>query len=807
MKLNYIIVPTLLLLLTLVFFHRIVLNPDEMVFPAPDTVNMLSSWRYLFSDAVHKYGNLPMWNNYETSGTPFLANILSAMFYPLNFLFLVFPTDVVFGIKLIIDIFIAGISIYLLARHLKLDKYSSFFSSIVFMFGGVFIGRINIGHEPAIDVIALVPLLFLLFLKTLENRSIKYGTFTGIVLGLQILAGYLQFAIYSAYLLGAYFVYDLIVSKEFKRKDLFKRFSLIGVVFFTGFLVSAFQFLPSLEFSKYSIQAGQPIDYELLTSDSSSYSVTPEYTISLLMPDFFGSRTDNTYWASDQFEESSAYFGILPLLLIPLALLFRRNRYVIFFAIVAAAALLFSYGQYTPLFKYLHKIILFLDIVRNPARFLFLFALSASLLAGFGLNYLSDLLKSGNRKYINRIVKVLLIFALLTYIVSIAFYLTRDTAIGFAETSLNNIIKGKLDSSSDRIGNYVLDYYSDNAHSIATKVYNYINLDINKILFVLLASAIALLSAIKFRIKPNYITLVLVLIVLFDLWIFGMKYIDVAPVNKVFPQNEIINFLVGEYENDQFRVLGINKTMEPRFATRNGIETLDGILPPNLKSYAEYITAIDGRTFTGDLSQPIVRTIVYPQMLDLLNVKYVLTSEKLDGSKPFTLLFSKDVVNLDIRKTLYYNQTVYVYQNDNHLPRVFVVNDFKVIPNRNEILNEIQKERFDPRNVVILEKNPEVTISGNDWNGISEAEIGYYSPNEITLSANMSEPGLIVLSEVWYPDWKAYVWKCNDEACSGRTEVEILRADYLFRSIYLDRGRYKIDIAYSNLNDMFQNLK
>ena len=806
MRLSYIIVP-LILILTLIFFHKLILNPDKIIYPAPDTVNMLSSWRFLFSEAFHTYGTLPMWNNYEASGTPFLANILSAMFYPLNVLFLILPTDNVFGIKLIIDIFIAGLSTYLLARQLKLDRYSSFFSATVFMFSGIFIGRINIGHEPAIDVIALVPLLLLLFLKTLENRSIKYGILTGIVLGLQILAGYLQFAIYSAYLLIFYFIYDLFVSKEFKRKLLLSRFSLISIVFITSLLVSAFQLLPSFEFSKYSIQAGQPISYELLTSDSSSYSMTPKYTIALLMPDFFGSRTDNTYWASDQFEESTAYLGMLPLLLIPLALLFRRDKYVIFFAIIAVVALLFSYGQYTPLFKYLHKIILFLDIVRNPARFLFLFALSASMLAGFGLNYLVNLLKTGNRKHVNRIVKILLVFTVLTYFVSIGFYLVKDSVIEFAEKSLNDIIKGKLESQSDRIGNYVLDYYSANSHSIATKAYNYISLDINKILFILLASAIVLLSAIKFNIKPNYVAIVLILIVLSDLWIFGMKYIDVAPISKVYPQNEVIDFIVGEYKNDHFRVLGINRTMEPRFATRNGIETLDGILPPNLKSYAEYITAIDGKTFTGDLSQPIVRTIEYPQMLDLLNVKYVLTSEKLDEDRPFTLLFSKNMTNLDIRKTLYYNQTVHVYQNDNYLPRVFVVNDYKVISDRNEILKEIQKDDFDPRNVVILEKNPEITVSENDWNGISEAGIGYYTPNEIVLSADMSEPGFVVLSEVWYPDWRAYVWKCDDDGCSGRTEVEILRTDYLFRSIYLGAGKYKIELVYSNLNDIFQSLK
>ncbi len=751
-----------------------------------------------------------MWNPFEASGTPFLANILSAMFFPLNILFLVLPTDHVFGIKLIIDIFIAGVSTYLLARQVKLDKYSSFFASMVFMFSGIFIGRMSIGHEPAIDVIALAPLLFLFFLKTLEKRSIKFGVLTGVVLALQILAGYLQFAIYSAYLMMFYFVFDLFFTKEFKkRKILFNKSALVAIVFIFGLLVSAFQFLPSLEFSKYSIQAGQSISYKLLTSDSSSYAMTPKYTISLLMPDFFGSRIDNTYWASDQFEESTAYFGILPLLLIPLALIFNRNKYVIFFSLIAIIALVFSYGQYTPLFKLFHKIILFLDIVRNPARFLFLFTLASSLLSGFGFNSLIKLLKKENRKHVKRIIKILIIFAVLAYIVSIGFYLGKSRAIGFAESRLYNIIQDKLSSSSDRIGNYVLVYYSANAHTIATKVYNYISLDINKILFTLMTTIIILLAAIRFNIKPNYVAFALIILVLFDLWMFGMKYVNVSPVDNIYPHNEITDFISQNYKNDHFRVLGINRTMEPRFSTRNGIETLDGILPPNLKSYADYITAIDNRSFTGDLAEPVVKTIVHPKMLDLLNVKYVLTTEKLDDSKPFTLLFSKDVTNLDARKNIEFNQTIYVYQNNNYLPRVFVVNDYKIIIDSKGVLDEIQSSNFSPISYVILEKTPSITITNvANSTDISQAKIDYYSPNEIIISVNMTRPGFVTMSEVWYPDWKAYATECNDNVCSPeKRQVEILKTDYLFRSIYLDVGQYKLDIVYSNLNDIFHKQK
>ena len=811
MKLNQTLIPLLLFTLTLIFFSKIILNPDEIVYPVPDIVNMISSWRIVFAKAFHTFGEFPMWNNYETAGTPFIGNILSSMFYPFNLLFLILPVDYAFGYKFIIDVSLAGIFMYLLSRGLKLDRYSSFFSAIVYMFSGVFIGRMYIGHEQAMDIIALTPLLLFLFLKSLSEKTTKYAILTGIVLGFQILAGYLQFAIYATYLLLFYFIYDLIFSKEFNKNILSKKLILFVLTFIVGFIISAPQFLPSLEFSKYGVHAGKPISYELLTSETTSYSLTPMYTITFLMPDFFGSRTDNTFWASDEFEESTAYFGILPLLLTALPIVFRREKYVIFFAVLALIALFFSYGQYNPLFPYLHKIILFLDIVRSPGRFLFLFVLSVAVLSGFGFNLLIGMVKKKNKIMVNRLVKILLVFSLLTYIVSIGFFLNKDKIINFAESRINNIVETKLATpSTDRIGNYVLDFYSKNAYNIAERTYNYINLDIIKLLFVFLATAITLFSAIKFNIKLHYISVILILIALFDLWMFGLKYIETAPLKKVYPQDEIIEFISEDNRNDRFRVLGINRTMENRFATRNSIETLDGILPPSLRIYVEYFTSIDNKTFTGDLSDTAVKKISHPKMLDLLNVKYVLSTEKLndDYNEHYTLLFHTNITKLDIRKKLEFNQTVYVYKNNNYLPRVFVVDNFKVISDVNKILAELKRDGFDPRSYIILEKSPQTIFKETDINEKSQAKIDYYSPNRITIFANMTKPGFIVLSEVWYPDWKAYVYDCLNNRCSSdKKETEIFKTDYLFRSIYLEEGQYKVEFVYSTLNSFIERLK
>ena len=62
-----------------------------------------------------------------------------------------------------------------------------------------------------------------------------------------------------------------------------------------------------------------------------------------------------------------------------------------------------------------------------------------------------------------------------------------------------------------------------------------------------------------------------------------------------------------------------------------------------------------------------------------------------------------------------------------------------------------------------------------------------YTPNEIVVHANLSNPGVLVLSEMWYPGWKAYD--------NGR-ETDVLRADYTLRGVYLDEGIHEVRFIY-----------
>jgi uncharacterized membrane protein YfhO len=111
----------------------------------------------------------------------------------------------------------------------------------------------------------------------------------------------------------------------------------------------------------------------------------------------------------------------------------------------------------------------------------------------------------------------------------------------------------------------------------------------------------------------------------------------------------------------------------------------------------------------------------------------------------------------------------------------------KVISDEEEILSELAF--FDPEKLALLEEKPAWTLDAPAF--FQEAEVTFYSPNKIVVQASLSSPGLLVLSELCYPGWRAY---------DNGQEVKIHRANYLMRSVHLEAGRHTVEFVYDPLS-------
>ncbi|HSA84321.1 MAG TPA: hypothetical protein VLF20_05575, partial [Patescibacteria group bacterium] len=72
-----------------------------------DPVRQQYPWKVLSIDSL-KSGQLPLWNPYNFAGTPLLANMQSAVFYPLNIFFFIMPYQFAWSLLIVSQPILAG---------------------------------------------------------------------------------------------------------------------------------------------------------------------------------------------------------------------------------------------------------------------------------------------------------------------------------------------------------------------------------------------------------------------------------------------------------------------------------------------------------------------------------------------------------------------------------------------------------------------------------------------------------------------------------------------------------------------------
>ena len=141
-----------------------------------DPIRQQYPWREL-SLSLEKRLEFPLWNPYNFSGTPLLANFQSAAFYPLNILFLpagrqgLLPFNIGWSILILLGPLLVGIFLYFYLDNLKLSRWACFLGALSFSFSGFFIAWMEWG---TITHTALwLPLILLSIDKITQNSKFK----------------------------------------------------------------------------------------------------------------------------------------------------------------------------------------------------------------------------------------------------------------------------------------------------------------------------------------------------------------------------------------------------------------------------------------------------------------------------------------------------------------------------------------------------------------------------------------------------------------------------------------------------------
>ncbi|HJW82972.1 MAG TPA: hypothetical protein VJ754_01590, partial [Anaerolineae bacterium] len=370
-----------------------------------------------FAVAAWRMGQPPLWNPLVGNGAPLAANLQTGAFYPLNFLYLLLPTEYAMGSTAVMHVALAGLFMFAFARALGLRSVSALIAAIAFQLSGFLISRFGF-----LSITAALPWLAAWLWRAeraMQSGRRRDAAWLAIAIGLGLLAGHAQTSLYGLMLLAAYVLYRVFTTR---RAGVSRIASLVvaGVGVALGLGLAALQLLPAAELARESQRVGG-LDYTF----AMTHSYWPWRLLTLLAPDLFGNPGYGNFWGYDNYWENAAYIGLFPLGLAAFSVRhwwrsMRRMkdegggmkskggslsafdiphsafRTTPFFLSTAVVALILAFGWFTPIYPFLFHNIPGFSLFQGPARWLSVVTLALCVMAGIGAELTLEARERGN---------------------------------------------------------------------------------------------------------------------------------------------------------------------------------------------------------------------------------------------------------------------------------------------------------------------------------------------------------------------------------------------------------------------------
>ncbi len=697
-------------------------------------------------------GHYPLWYPHIFSGMPFFASMSFDVF--------VYPARIIlhyldqFGFHFlhykIAHFFMGGLFTYLLMRSYKLERFSAFISAAVFIFSPMVA---SLEHGNRIITIMYIPVIFYLIRRLYLRRDLTSLAWAGLAVGFQMMANHMQIVYYTWLFLGLHF-FGLLVTdlrKKVGLKRVLQRGGLLAGSMIIGLGVAAFLLLSVYEFTPYSARSSG--DALAAYNYATNWSLHPREMLTFFVPSFMGFG-GQTYWGYMPFTHCPNYLGIVALFLVVCALIFRRSRTTIFFAGAGCLAILVSFGRFFPvLYKPMYALLPFFSKFRVPAMILMLLFFCVAVLAGFGVQALLEMgSSSASREGVKKRQKLsrsLFILAVILVLAGIMFSMARGP------------ISQSLMAGYDRV-DAALGRHQDIAAQLRDQLdgrrFAMVFGDIWKMLLFLAAAS--LLAALYLGKKVNrrtFVGLLAVLLLLDFFWVdLGLVHFQQQRgYERVYyraREDEIVRFL--EKDSSLFRILPLDDLSSNEYAYFQ-ISSVGGYHPAKLGIYQEVMEKVG---------------LGNPNLIDLLNVKYLITKRHIDHPRFERVLETASGA---------------VYRNKKVMSRAFIVNQMEILEDKEEIFARLSSAEFDPRETAILERQPSFSLDPGEGGAV---RVVSYGCQEIQLEASVTAASLLVLSEIYYPaGWKAYV--------NGQ-RTQIYKTDYLLRAVYLPAGDHRVSFHF-----------
>lgn len=780
-------------------------------------VYTLPSWGRFIGDS-YKRGELPLWTPYQASGTPLPEQYAAAVFSPLQILKELFPTKT-WDFFVLAQFWIAGFFTYLFLRLLKLSPISSFLGGLFFMFSGSFTWYW--ANEQIANVVMLIPVLFWSLERLFRNQKARDVVLLAFIFALVILSGGPGAILYGLFLGGSYFVFRVVTEK--KRLILKATyFLLILLTFILGLELAAPQILSFVNFLPLSYNIRDP-SFE---QGGGIQGISWQYLGFIFspgaseVPSFYRIAPGTGLW-----DMLGGYTGILPIFLIVLGFVAYRffkekNLYKYFFFFIAFALFIFLKHLGLPPFVWLGKLPFFnLAYSQRWGGFTWVFSFVISGAIGFEILKRLIEAKLASLKIFRVCLFFLLIFVLSIFAIATSGgleigkqYSVFSLGTNFLASILILVIAGWLmwhymKTGKEPYGLVLLALFE--LWFWIPRGYNNLWQVLELILFLI---GLAIVIFVATQNKKRWI--LAGLIVFFLLF----SVMDLFAPNGYpsrydpFTKAPYINFL--QEQKGYPRIVGSDGVLMSNLSNVFGLQDVRYINGTSIATYHnfsfDYLRKYRFRKeiplqpwFTGmpesfptqnlscrhlskkEISSAREDTVINRRLeqeikdklpfYSLLGVKYILMPKSKDMNDPYFPLVYQNEIN--------------IFENPDVFPRAFVSNQVDYIGSWQDAQEKILEPDFDLRNRVVLEeKIPNDCCKSPGPENNSSATIKDYKNNKVVIEAFTETPGILVLTDVFYPGWEAKI---------DNQPAKIYRVDGLLRGVYLEPGNHTVAFKYS----------
>jgi hypothetical protein len=751
----------------------------------------------------HDKGEDILWTNALFGGMP---AYLIHVYYKTNLSTEIYQALISFLPQPAPKIFLLCFCFFLMLLCMRVKPWLAIGGAVAFCLSSYFIIIIAAGHNTKTSAIAFLPLVFGgLYYAYRYNRLVGTAIYI-LALGLEITSNHIQMTYYFTFFAVAFVVSELIYSltaNKIKDFAVTSTLIIIGTVLAVGMNYS--KLAATNEYGKSStrskseltLDAGNQttgLDRDYITG----WSMGISETVSLLIPDFKGGESapiganhkdalkdvdpqmrqmvaqSNAYWGDQPSVGGPVYVGAFIFILFIFSLFYVKDR--LKWAVIAASVivLFMSWGRNFPLFtNFMIDYFPLYSKFRAVSSALVVVNLTIPLMATYGL---SQMVSDGrihekvdffgvkfSFTWLNLFLYISGIFVLYILTIFIAPTVTSLFTTGEVDSIRNQLLTSG--ASESITGSFLASLEQARASILRS--------DALRSLAVVILGIGLVWSYFRFKYNGYILAAGFFVLTLGDLYNVDRRYLNSnnfvskKTQTNTWPKTASDQYILSD-PDIYYRTVNLSVNTFNDATTSFHHHSIGGYHGAKLKIYQElvqYVLSGELQNIQSALQQnPTVAgfeaATKKAPALNMLNTKYFIFGPDGPGS---------------------------VLKNSSALGNAWFPEEIIPVNTADEEITRLKD--IDPKKSVLVRNTYADVFSGlrPDPDSLSSVKLTQYNPDKLTYEVNALQDKIMVVSEIWYPDWKAYI---------NNVEVPVARVNYVLRAIKVPTGKHIVEMRF-----------